>query len=119
MSRSLREIQAAVALWALSDDVGLSSKDLARETCGIAVRNPYHPSDTSDFGRCYRLVLAVPEAREAVDRLGQNDVIWARLARVWDEATAAFKDEQTNGAINRWGARECPRTYAIIKAATR
>jgi len=120
VTRSLLEIQASVATWALGDDTGLSSKTLARATCHLpVVSNPYFPLDVSDFGRCYRLIQAVPEARIAVMELALLDQVWARLAGAWDEIAAAFEAEQATGRVNRWGARECPRTSELIKAATR
>lgn len=119
MTRSALEIKADVAVWALGDDTGSSSRALARATCGLSEPAPFAPIDTGDFGRCRRLIRAVPEAREAVNRLAQTDHIWARLAEIWDEATTAYDEEQANGVIGRWGTRECPRTSALIKAATR
>lgn len=83
-------VHAALLEWAFGDDTGMSSKALARTAAGIPPRtregNSY-PSDTHDFGRCVRLIEAVPEARAAVDLLATVGPVWAGLAARWDEFT--------------------------------
>lgn len=79
---------ARLLSWAFGDDTGMSSKALARTAAGLPPRareaNSY-PSDTHDFGRCIRLIEAVPEARSAVDVLASAGPVWARLAERWDD----------------------------------
>lgn len=80
----------ALVEWALGDGTGSSSKALARETAGLPTTRHSSPSDTGDFGRCVRLIAAVPAARAAVDRLAQREARWGLLAAEWDSLTARY-----------------------------
>lgn len=81
----------ALIEWALGEDTGVSSKALARETAGMPSGRNRSPSDTADFGRCVRLIAAVPAARAAVDRLAEREPRWALLAAAWDDLTERYQ----------------------------
>lgn len=54
-----------LAKWLASDDTGMSSKFMAAVLGGIGGKYA-HPWDADDFGRCVRLLDAVPEFRERI-----------------------------------------------------
>lgn len=83
-----------VLLWLVTDNVGASSTALAFEALGLTHETmPWPPSDAGDLFRCLYLIERVPEARAAVDSLGQRFKPWARAAAVWDQITAQLREE--------------------------
>lgn len=95
--------------WLSGSDTGMSSKSLAREFAGEAMRSERsYPSDPSDLARCIRLIDLIPGVRGAVDSLAAKSVYWKGLAPEWDRLTALWREEQPTG--------QAPRTYAAMKA---
>jgi hypothetical protein len=86
----------------LSRDTGLSSKTMAAIALGadnFALHNlrgdaPYDPSD---FGRCYRLVKAVPAVRSHFDRIGELVPQFRGILLQWDELCAIYERDLTRG----------------------
>lgn len=80
--------------WLTSGDTGMSSMTIAK--CAIG-RKPDHdwsiPSDSHDFGRCYRLVKLIPELRDALPVLAQKFPMWAPLVAEWGELTAMYEQD--------------------------
>ncbi len=92
--------------WAASWDTGISSKHIFRVCTGRPVSGTTHgrPRDGSDFGRCYRLLKAFPELRDAFnERMGKDDPLWQPLVDAWDELTALYEKEHPSG--------KCPKLY--------
>lgn len=94
--------------WLFGPDTGLSSQAMccffltdeapSRWSCG--------PADPADFGRCYRLLRAVPEWRKRVPELKKLGGEWARLVPKWDRLEALYEKEAPTG--------ECPKLYALM-----
>lgn len=98
--------------WMGSDDTGLSSMTMARTLAPYAglrcpahrydtVGNP-HPQDASDFGRCVRLLEAVPELRPWLAKMSACGPAWDRFVGYWDELEALYwakKFERVNALI--------------------
>ncbi|MFD3263138.1 hypothetical protein [Phenylobacterium ferrooxidans] len=109
----------AIALWALGDDTGISSKNIARACLGaVPQRDADIPWDIADLGRCLRLITAVPEARAGVTALGKKSAAWDRLDKVWDEMTVTCKKEGDLAGVKPGFGRTgqtYPLTYAILK----
>lgn len=111
-----------IAAWALSDDTGISSQNIAKAALGQPVSDrSFYPLDISDLGRCLRLVHQVPEARRGVTALGQDGDVWAEIDRRWNEIVAAAASEGDLGTTKpRMGEySKYPRTYAILQACQR
>jgi hypothetical protein len=70
--------------WLASDDVGLSSKYMAGVLSGQFAAEYAHPADSSDFGRCMRLLEAVPELRDKLDLMRDKSPEWAELVANWE-----------------------------------
>ncbi len=79
-------LEARITAWLATDDTGASSESLAFATLGHTPRyGCTEPADSSDLGRCLRLIARVPETRATVDVLAGRHSGWARLAPYWDE----------------------------------
>jgi hypothetical protein len=95
--------------WLASDDTGMSSRFMAFVLAPLAglgsVPNPRNdfqdcppPYDPDDFGRCYRLLRAVPELRRHIPAMGTgHGAVWARLAAEWAELEALYEKELPSG----------------------
>ncbi len=100
------DLALRVARWYASGDMGVSSEALACTLMGwdAPVSVAYGPADLGDFGRCVRLIRAVPEARGMVDVLARTQDEWARVAPHWDAITDAG---------NAYGAFEVRSTFGV------
>lgn len=106
--------------WMVSDDTGISSKNIARACIGEEPSDRcFHPLDISDLGRCLRLVKAVPEAREGIRKLGQRDRVWRALDAAWEEIEAAADAEgDIRHVKSDWGqGKRYPETSALLRKA--
>lgn len=78
--------------WLVSNDTGLSSKYMASvlsEPRFYATIND--PWDIWDFGRCYRLLRAVPEMVENFDRLATCPAPWPALHANWGRLESLYE----------------------------
>lgn len=88
--------------WLFADDTGVSSKTMAGIAMGVnpAVMRAYGidaPHDPSDFGRCYRLVLAVPEIIDAFPEIGRRVPKFAGILKNWDELCGLYERDMPTG----------------------
>jgi hypothetical protein len=78
--------------WLLSDDTGASSKYMA---CILLGKGPHaehaYPYDSEDFGRCYRFLQAVPEARKNLEKLKDCGPVWETYIKNWPELERLFE----------------------------
>jgi hypothetical protein len=79
--------------WLASDDVGASSRYLA-SVLGDFVCTYAHPYDLDDFGRCSRLLVAVPEFRDRIEEMRDKSRQWAALLDLWLDIEALMKAEK-------------------------
>ena len=103
------EIQYRGDLPALGDrpDTGISSTAIARRlqskitvvsftsTGQSAFGN--HPADPADFGRCHRLLHAMPGWRARISEMAAQSSVWANLVRHWDELEALYLERVPDG----------------------
>lgn len=85
MSRA-DSLPSSLVRWLDSDDTGLSSTFMVRvifQLPGAKFAPVDWPWDEYDFGRCVRLLDAVPEAREHLHELAAHGPVWAALVREW------------------------------------
>ena len=85
--------------WLTGSETGVSSKNMVRVFVGLdhdkSVFGGY-PHDPSDFGRCYKLLQAVPEVKGAFSELAKRSDVWARLIANWDELERLYlRDVET------------------------
>lgn len=83
----------AILEWLGGNDTGSSSKTIALTALGAMPAGAAHkyPSDTNDFGRCYRLIEKAAEARDGLEALGvQGGPYWKALVENWPALEAAY-----------------------------
>lgn len=97
------ELGTRIAHWALGGDTGVSSETIACVAMGItAEQHQYRfdiPADSGDFGRCHRLLQAIPELRAALPLVVAACPKWGPLVEVWDELTALYEQDQAEEPI--------------------
>ena len=86
--------------WFCSGDVGESSKAIVFVMCGILPKDilnknwsPY-PHDSSDFGRCYKLLKIFPEWKEKIIEMQCLGEIWKRIALAWNELENLYEQKK-------------------------
>ena len=71
--------------WLGSDDTGLSSKFMASVLSGGQFTAPNnYPRDPDDFGRCMRLIEAVPEFKGFIHLMCEHGHEWSAVADNWE-----------------------------------
>lgn len=91
------ELNERLVKWFLSGDTGVSSKAIVSQMTGIEAKDSFsdYPFDTSDFGRCYRLMKIVPEFRARISEMASRSERWAALAACWDELDHLYETDET------------------------
>lgn len=112
-NQPIREAQPNMGLqnWLESHDTGASSLAIVYRLYGHgrgSQNSKAHPLDPSDFGRCHRLLEAVPQARTQFCEMRDVSEVWARLVEHWEELTALYLEELPSG--------KAPKLYARMKA---
>ena len=105
-----------LAAWLASDDTGTSSRYMAwalAPAAGLSMlrhdsRHPDPwPHDPDDFGRCVRLLEAVPELRPHIPLLtdSRHGSAWNAIAAEWDTLEAWYREDLPTGKSARLFAR--------------
>lgn len=77
--------------WLASDDTGMSSMFMAMALTGGHLPDNRHPYDAGDFGRCVRMLEAIPEIKPSMDQMANHGPIWAALVSVWGELEDLYR----------------------------
>lgn len=80
-----------LADWLASDDTGMSSLFMASKLTGMFEAEYAYPHDPADFGRCLRLVEAVPELESKIRDMSQHGKEWAVVAANWHEWAEVYR----------------------------
>ena len=108
----------AILRWLGGPDTGLSSKAIALAALGAPPERLDYPHDADDFGRCFRLLAACPEAKAGRDWLANNGgPVWAALIARWDDIEAAYLHDLQLPSRAKTGWRCSPLMRSIIDAA--
>lgn len=86
--------------WFADQDTGISSEAMATIAMGAKKSKLARfdaPHDPADFGRCYRLVQAVPELREHFPRIGRMVPAFAEILKEWDSLCALYLQDLPSG----------------------
>jgi hypothetical protein len=91
-----------LAEWFSSHDTGMSSKAIAT---WLSARVPggRPPSDSADFGRCYRLLLHMGW-RERIGEMANAGKLWEYIAGKWDIIEAAYLEDVAGGTGDKCSA---------------
>lgn len=77
--------------WFIWDDTGISSRAIVSQMTGFKTQRwSDHPADGGDFGRCHRLLEAVPEFKVRIEEMAQRSPQWAVLVEHWHELTQHY-----------------------------
>lgn len=85
------ELVKKLAGWFVSGDSGVSSDSMAAIALGADEGDFDAPYDSSDFGRCYRLVKAIPEIRESFTRISELIPVFRGILTNWDELCELYE----------------------------
>lgn len=77
--------------WIVGNDTGLSSKTIWAVMMGVEPYRSSTPIDASDFGRCHRLLKAIPAWRGRLGEVAQKYPAWGPLVAAWDELEALYE----------------------------
>ena len=92
--------------WILGSDTGLSSltifsvlseKHSLAALAKLGAFGATTPYDPSDFGRCHRLLVAVPGWRGRLQEVADRYPKWAPLVAEWDSLTTLYLEELPTG----------------------
>ena len=89
-----------LSAWRASDDTGMSSLYMASVIWGGGDKYA-EPSDPDDFGRCYRLILAVPGTRERLHMMAEKSAYWKLLYQHWVELEKHYEYQLNDKETNR------------------
>lgn len=95
-------------LWLYGPDVGCSSLTIfsVLNSRGHSMNSQWRldiPHDPDDFGRCYRLLNAIPGWRERLPEVAAKYPRWKPYVAAWEELTRLFEEESPSG--------KCPKLY--------
>ena len=89
--------------WIAGPDTGMSSKTLCRALAhgpNVVHLSIDTPRDSGDFGRCYRLLKAIPGWRERIGEVRHLEG-WAPLVDAWDELERLFEEKKFGELTDR------------------
>jgi hypothetical protein len=84
--------------WFFGDDTGMSSIAIWMRMTGLgrySQRRFAYPYDTSDFGRCHRLLRMFPDWD--IKRMRRVSPVWRALADAWPELTKLYVRDLPTG----------------------
>jgi hypothetical protein len=81
--------------WITNGETGLSSKTMWSFFLNLNIPVINHPHDPDDFGRCYKLLEAVPEWKERIPELSKLSEPWKNLSENWDKLTQMYEQNQS------------------------
>jgi hypothetical protein len=93
--------------WKEGPDTGASSLTLCRALAhgpDVIHQSIDTPRDASDFGRCYRLLKAIPGWRQRIGEV-RHLVGWAPLVDAWDDLERLFEEATTSGNFEPFNER--------------
>jgi hypothetical protein len=86
-------IPEAALQWRAGRDTGTSSETIWAVMLGVTPTYPDVPYDPDDFGRCYRLLEAVPEWRDRLHLVADAypKSAWPKLVDAWSELETMWR----------------------------
>lgn len=112
----MQNVERKVIRWLLSSDTGLSSTAICAHMIGEKPEDDDFsaPSDTSDLGRCLRLLDIFPEWKPRIHEMAVHGPDWAGLTKQWDTIVDLYYNE---GGVPLAQRERSPETYKAMKLA--
>ena len=102
------ETYQKITKWAVSENVGASSKSIVNYLTGMPEKRINHPHDPSDLRRCVTLLDTVPELLGPfLSHMGNASPAWKSLIADWALLMHVYRSEA--------GGRKAERTYELMK----
>lgn len=83
--------------WLRNGERGISSETIFEVLTGHCILSSRWgqstPQDPSDFYRCWKLLVAIPEFKERIKEVGEKIPHWKPIADNWSELEAIFIEE--------------------------
>jgi len=78
--------------WMMAGDTGISSETIVHVMEGTPppLLGPDVPYDAGDFGRCHRLLLAIPEYRGRLQEVADRYPAWVGIIREWSRLDTLY-----------------------------
>ena len=114
----MENLEHKILVWLATGETGVSSEAIAYTLCGI---HPTRcggctwPSDPSDFKRCLKLLRAIPEIRQQLDKLRPLHRCWGALVDHWDELEACFMSEVGEWLTEEYSNKRASKTYDMME----
>lgn len=98
MTAELKTIDQRLITWFLSGDSGVSSETIVAVMTGNTIKGTRvgYPRDSSDLGRCLRLLGRVPEFRDRLSELSKVSPCWGGLAKHWQLLEGLYATEEAS-----------------------
>lgn len=78
--------------WLVNGERGMSSETMFYYFTGRRIgRYETTPSDPDDFKRCYKLLQAVPQWKNELEKLRKGGDVWSKLVDNWDKLTEMYE----------------------------
>lgn len=102
---------SGITEWLNCDETGQASLYMASRlmagTTEIGIARYAHPLDPSDFGRCVKMLDAVPGVRPSLQNMASCSAHWKELVENWAELETLYREEYPTG--------EAPKLYARMQ----
>lgn len=90
-------LYVAIGNWLVGGDDGISSVSMVAIALGATKGDFDAPHDTGDFGRCYRLVAAIPQIKSYFPRIGELVPAFAGILDEWDDLVEIYLRDSPSG----------------------
>lgn len=101
--------------WLANGETGISSEAIAFMMLGIVPGRSMAPCDPSDFKRCLKLIIEVPEIRPRLNEMKVLSKDWERLIDNWEEVERSFMEEVEEWLTNDFSQKRATKTYNLMK----
>jgi len=101
--------------WLANGETGMSSEAIAFKMLGVEKGQSFAPCDPSDFKRCLKLILAVPEIRPRLNEMKEVSEYWSKLIDRWDEVETCFMEEVGEWLTNSFSDKRATKTYNLME----
>lgn len=91
--------------WVVGRDTGLSSMTIWAVMMGVECPRPTIPHDLDDFGRCYRLLEALPEWHPRLAEMAAKYPEWTPIIDAWPAWEARYLAPEHQRVLHSFDSR--------------